>query len=119
MVLKKLSEFEEKMGLPSFRQGVDLLAGPTGRRIENILGHVEKLSADPNSVDRIMHTMELLKLIQEMDKQGTLARLESLMKALPKGKSGEAMLAKMDSMMKELGPRLDKLVKVADALTGP
>ena len=104
-----LDSWEKKLGLPSLKAMTSIAIGPTGKRLSSILQRIEKLSGDAQSLGQVL---ELLKLIQEMDKAGTLERLETVLKALPKGKQAETLAKTLES----LGPRLDKLGALLEAV---
>lgn len=101
-----LEGIEKRFGLPSLREVSALLSGINLKRLDSLLAKLERLSKDStNAVD-------LLREIHQMDKDGTLGRLEHVLTLLPKGKDNANLL----QLLKELGPRLDKLTQLADAL---
>lgn len=106
-------QFEERMGLPSLKEVTSLLSGPTGKRIDNLITRLEKLSQDKST---IVQVIELLNLIQQMDNAGTLDKLNELLRNLPRGKSGQALVLELRKAIAELGPRLDKLSDLASTL---
>lgn len=108
-----LKSLEEKLGLPPLKQSLDLVTGPTGKRLEKLLDRLEALSRDGSTLPQVIR---LLEIIKDLDSRGTLARLDDVLKGLPKGKQGEALVAQLATLLKELGPRLDKLTHLADAL---
>ncbi|MDP2953338.1 MAG: hypothetical protein Q8O76_08505 [Chloroflexota bacterium] len=104
-----LHNLEKRVGIPPLKDILFLATGPTGKRLSSILQRLEELTKDARSLGQVL---ELLKLIQEMDKAGTLVRLEAVLKALPKGKQAEALAKTLES----LGPRLDKLGALLEAV---
>ena len=107
-----LGGIEKRLGFPPLTRVLDLLAGPTGRRVEKLLDRLEALSKD----DSLPQVQLLLEQVERMGQSGTLAQLDSILKGLPKGKQGEVMMGQLATLLKELGPRLDKLTHLADAL---
>lgn len=101
-----LEGIEKKFGLPPIREVSALLGGINLKRLDSLLAKVERLSKTSTE------TLELLRIVQQLDKDGTLARLEHTLTLLPKGKDSADLL----HLLKELGPRLDKLTQLADAL---
>ena len=107
-----LNELEKKFGLPPLRQAMDLAAGPTGKRLDRILDRLVKLNQDGT----LPQAIRLLELLRDLDKEGALARLEGVLKSLPKGKQGEVLVTQLTTLVKELVPRLDRLSRLADVL---
>jgi uncharacterized phage infection (PIP) family protein YhgE len=110
MVFKR---FEDKLGLPPLQEVTSLLSGPTGKRVDSLITRLEKLSQDKTAITEVL---ELLKLIQQMDNAGTLDKLNELLKNIPKGKGGQALVSELRQAITQLAPRLDKLSALASAL---
>ena len=110
MVLKKL---EDKLGLPPIKEIAQIASGPGGKQVNSILGHLEKITANP---EVIREARDLLILVQQMDDKGTLGRLLEVLTMLPKGKQGSDMMAGLKELLSEILPRLDKLQAVVEAL---
>jgi len=74
----------------------ELTTGETSRRLDKLLLRVERLSKDSSAIPQVI---ELLKLIQEMNRTGVLDKLITLLQSIPK-----------------ISPRLDKLSNLAKVL---
>ena len=79
-----LSRLEGRFGLPKLDRMVDLTdrisqipSGESGKRIESILGKLEKLSNNDGNLDR---ATELLGHIERLDSNGTLNKVDGLLK---------------------------------------
>ena len=97
-----LRQLEERLGLPPLQQGIGIIAGPTGKRLMALLGQLERLSKDKESLTNVM---ALLEAVERLDKAGTLTRLTELLKELKpltKGKAVEMLVEKLDTIEKLL-----------------
>lgn len=101
--MKRLETF---LGLPPLETVMSLLQGETGKRADRILGRLERLSKDSQGIGQ---AVELLKLVERLDQQGTLARLLELLKELPKSKDMVPLLERFE----KFAPFLEKLLKEA------
>ena len=109
-----LQGIEKRLGLPPLEQALGLVQGPTGKRIESLLGRLERLAKDGS----LPQMIALLKMVQEMDKQGTLQRLESVLKLLPTGKSAQSSVALVQLLAQQV-PKLDRLIGLLEAMAAP
>ena len=107
-----LKDLEKRLGLPPLRQTVDIMAGPTGKRLDRVTERLVTLSQNGT----LQQLNRLLELGQTPQAQATLARLESIMKGLPRGKQAEALLLQLIQALQDLGPRLDRLERLASIL---
>lgn len=109
--------FDKAFGPPA--EGIkvlrELTTGETSHKLDKLLSRVERISKDTSAIPQVI---ELLKLIQEMNKSGVLDKLITLLSNLPKGKSGQVLVTELSKVMAELGPRLDKLSSLASVLLG-
>jgi hypothetical protein len=105
-----LRALEEKMGLPPIREISKILSGEGGKRIDNILTRLERLSSNPEVLDQVRSLMET---IHEMGQTGELEKLDSIIKSLPRGKSGETMIAQLKQIIEGLDGKLEKLSNLA------
>ena len=80
--------------------------------MDRMLDRLEKLSQN-GTLDKLL---KLAELGQSPQAQQALVHLDSIMKSLPKGKQGDALLTRLISLLEELIPRLDRLERVAGAL---
>lgn len=97
-----LKTLEEKLGLPNLKDVTNLAIGPAGKRIDTVLARLEVLSKDTRT---LKDAIDLLKLVQELDKAGTLERLIELLKGLKpltQGRTAQALVEKLDKMEKLL-----------------
>lgn len=115
MVVKSLWELKKRMDeeFGSPREVIQLLSGDTGKRLDRILSMMIKLSEKGSS-----DTLALLRMVANLDQSGTLTKLESVLKLLPKGKDGRAMVMEVRHLATELGPKLDRLTAIAEAMLG-
>ena len=108
---------DESFGTPT--EGIktirSILTGDTGKRIDSLLGRIERLSANSESLPQVI---ELLKLVKELDDNGTLARVETMMKKLPSGRSGAVILTEIRSIADILETKVDKLSDLATKILG-
>ena len=77
---------------------VDLATGPTGKRINTLLGRLERLSQDKEGLER---AIDLLKQVERMDDKGALTRLDALLrdlKPLVTGKGAKGVLSRLDKL---------------------
>lgn len=110
-----LDEFEKRMGLPPLKE----ILGEGGdkgrasrlvgllRQLNPLMKRLENLSKDSHGM---ANTLELLRLVERLDQQGTLQRLDELLKDLQpllKSKSATALLDRLD----KLAPVLEGLLK--------
>ena len=107
-MMKKL---EERFGLPSLDSVMELVNGKTGQNLDRLLGRLEKLAGDKDSVKDVKELLDLLKVL---DERGTLERLSSILDALPKGKNQAAVVALLTSLVE----RLDRGLKLLEAFKG-
>ena len=89
-------KIEERFNLPPLKKAFSFLTGPTGKRIEAIIHSLETLSEDTATIHAITH---LLELIERMDKDGTLDKLNVTLEhigPLTRSKNLKLMLDKLD-----------------------
>jgi len=91
----------------------ELTTGETSRRLDKLLLRVERISKDTSAIPQVI---ELLKLIQEMNRTGALDKLITLLQSIPKGKSGQTLVVELRKAITEIAPRLDKLSNLAKVL---
>ena len=106
-ILDKVAGLGEKMGLPPIRQVLGMLEGDSGKRLERLVVKLEKLAQDSAG---LMNATQLLTLVCKMHEDGSLEKLDELLKdlmALSKSKTATALLEKVESM----APMLGKLLK--------
>ena len=99
-----LTELEKRLGLPPLQQVADLAEGKTGERVERILGRLERLGKNSQGLGQ---ALELLRLVKQLDDQGSLQRLEGVLKDL------QPLLTS-----KSLPVLLERLEKLAPLLAG-
>lgn len=107
--------FDDNFGTPtealkSFRE---LVSGESGKRIEDMLTKMENLSKDASNLKNVI---DLLKIVQELDKSGGLARLDSIMMNIPKGAESKALAGELDKLASVFGPKVDKLITLAETI---
>lgn len=107
MVLQRL---EEKMGLPPLREISSILSGDGGKRIETILTKLERLS---DNQEVLIQATKLMEMIHAMGKLGELDKLDSILKSLPKGKSGATIVSQVAEILKGLDTKIEKLSTLA------
>ncbi len=108
MVLPRL---EKKLGIPPLQDITKILSGEGGKRIESILLKLDKLSDDQ---EVLVGIRQLLEAIHEMDQTGELDKLDSILKSLPKGKSGATMIAQVKEILDGLDKKIEKLTQLAN-----
>jgi len=108
-----LKDFEDKVGLPSLTSLVSLVSGESGRRVESVITKLERLSRNH---DTIKEATELLRIVQALGATGDLERLDSILRNLPKGKRGQAMLADVKELISTLDSKLEKLTSLASTI---
>ena len=105
MVMRRL---EEALGLPPLH---DVLDPVKGARFEKLLARVEKLLARLESFSHDSDkAKELLLLVERMDQNGALTRLDILVKdlqPLAKSKALEGLLGRLEKM----APLLEEILK--------
>ena len=106
MVLDRIKKkIEETYGLPKFESISELAVGESGKRINILLGRLERLSRDRQGLEM---ALELLKQVERMNETGSLERLIELSRdlvSLTKGKKAGKFL-----------DRLEKLEKIVDTI---
>ena len=105
-----LGRMEEKLGLPPLREVSKLLSGEGGKRVEAILKKMEKL-VDNHEV--LIEAAKLMEIIHEMGKTGELDKLDSVLKSLPKGKSGVTIMSQVKEILISLDGKIEKLSRLA------
>ena len=101
------------MGLPPIKELAQLLSSENGKRIDRILTRLDNLSKDQSSVTEVTR---LLELVCELDRTGALARLDSILSHIPKGKGGQALIIEVRHLVVELGDKIDKISDLASAI---
>ena len=99
-----LKNLEQKLGLPPLEKVLDLTSGEQGKKINTLLGRLEKLSKDKQGLELAVN---LLSMVERMNGSGSLDKLTELTKELnqlAKGKQAQKLLQ-----------RLDKLDQLADS----
>ena len=94
---------EQALGLPDLDKVLPLVQGESGKRVERLLARVERLSKDSAGLGQ---AVELLKLVERLDKEGTLQRLDELLKDLAplmKSKTAHEMVARLGQLGDLLG----------------
>jgi len=100
-----LERLEERFGFPPLDDVKKLVTGDTGKRVNLLVARLERMSKDSSG---ILGAVELLKLVRELDQQGTLQRLLDLLKELSpivKGKQAGILierLGKLETMLQSL-----------------
>lgn len=110
MVLQK---FQEKFGLPDLKDVNEILTGEGGKRIDNILGRLENLSSN---TEALKGAVDLLKLVKELNDNGGLEKLDSILNKLPKGKNQAATIAELGKLLSGLEGKLEKVANMAQML---
>lgn len=105
-----LRALEEKIGLPPLREVTKILSGDSSKRIEALLGKLEKLGENRGV---LVEAIKLMEMVHAMAQSGELDKLESILKSLPKGKSGENMVAQVKQILDGLEGKIEKLTKLA------
>ena len=108
-----LKELERRLGLPSLVDVTSLLSGDSGKRIDSILTKLEKLSSNQ---DALKEAVTLLQLVKELGQTGDLAHLDSILKNIPKGKTGQNMLIEVRHLISEISDKLDKVSNLATTI---
>ena len=99
-----LKNLEQKLGLPPLEKVLDLTSGEQGKKINTLLGRLEKLSRDKQGLELAVN---LLSMVERMNGSGSLDKLVELTKELnqlTKGKQAQKLLQ-----------RLEKLDQLADS----
>mgnify|MGYP001572626677 CR=1 FL=1 len=89
-------KLEKRFNLPPLEKAFAFLTGPTGKRIESIILSLDKLSKDASTIHDVTH---LLELIERMDKEGTLDKLNITLRSigpLTRSKNLKLVLDKLD-----------------------
>ncbi len=111
--LKKF--FDETFGTPA--EGIktlrELTGGETGKQLNLLLARVERLSKDSSSLPQVL---ELFKLIERCGQAGYLKDLNGILQNIPRGKTGQALIAELRKAIDEIVPRIDKLANLAKVL---
>jgi len=111
--LKKM--FDQTFGTPA--EGLktlrELTGGETGKQLNLLLARVERLSKDSSALPQVL---ELFKLIERCGQAGYLKDLNGVLQNIPKGKSGQTMVAELRKMIDEIIPRIDKFASLAKVL---
>lgn len=105
-----LGRFEEKLGLPPLREISNILSGDGGKRIETILGKLEKLGSNQ---EVLIQATKLMEMIHTMGQLGELDKLDSILKSLPKGKTGANIVSQVAEILKGLDSKIEKLNTLA------
>lgn len=105
-----LGRLEDKLGLPPIREITKILSGDSGKRIEAIIGKLEKLG---NNQETLLAATKLMEMIHAMGQLGELDKLDSILKGLPKGKAGATLVAQLTELLNGLDSKLDKLNSLA------
>jgi hypothetical protein len=105
-----LSKFQEKLGLPDFHEVNEMLTGESGKRIDNILSRLEKLSSNAES---LKSAIDLLKIVRDLNGNGGLEKLDSILTKLPRGKNQAATIAELSKLLAGLEAKLDKVADLA------
>lgn len=100
-----LGDIEKKLGLPRLSEVSDLLTEDRMTRMNTLLARLERLSKNPEAIKQ---AMSLLRLIKELDDNGTLTRVNLLLEELGPITRGKALNRLLD--------KVDKLVKVVEVL---
>lgn len=108
-----LRPLEEKLGLPPLRELTEVFSSDNGKRMDAILSKLIKLSSNQGAFSQ---ATELLKVVQDLGRTGDLERLDSILKSLPKGKSGQAMLTEVKNLINDLDKKLDKVSNLAQSI---
>lgn len=102
---------EKTLGLPPLKEALQglrhLAEGETGARLDRITARLVKLSTDSQGNAQ---AMELLRLVERLDQQGSLQRLDEVLRDLQpivRSKGANALLQRLEG----LAPLLDKLMK--------
>lgn len=91
---------EKKFGLPPFKEISNLLTDEKLRQINVFLTKVQALSKE---FEKLAEAKDILVLIKQLDDQGALERLNTLLQELSpivKGKALEKLISKLDSVEK-------------------
>jgi len=104
-----LKKIEEKYGLPSLQGIVNLLSGEQASVLRDILTRAEKLSKQEQM---LKDAITLIGLIGEIDRKGTLTRLNETLKLI------EPMV-KDKTLINKLLNRFDKMEKLLTELAKP
>lgn len=91
----------------------EFTSGETGKQFERLLARVERISKDTSALPQVL---ELFKLIERLGQQGYLKELDDILKHIPKGKSGEALVVELRKAVEAIVPRLDKISNLARVL---
>lgn len=102
-----LDKLERKLGLPKLAEMTSLLSGDSGKRLEGIIGKLEKLSESDKNLQEIA---TLLNTIERLDQSGALVRLDDILKELVVLSKSKSMKSAVDAAI-QLGPMLKDLVK--------
>ena len=100
-----LKNLEQKLGLPPLEKVLDLASGEQGKKINALLGRLERLSKDKESLEL---AVSLFNMVERTNSSGSLDKLIELtreLNQLTKGKQAQRLLQ-----------RLEKLDQLADSL---
>ena len=99
IVLDKLRQkVEQQYGLPKLESVVGLTTGESGKRLNTLLGRLERLSKDKQSLEV---AAQLLQKVEGMNSSGSLDKLLELTKelnSLAKGRQGQKLLERLDKL---------------------
>lgn len=112
-MVSRFRELEKKMGLPPLTEMLGLVSGENGKRMNIMLGRLEKLAGN---MDSLREAIQLLRLVQELGREGYLKQLDSILEHIPKGKGGEVMISELRQIIVIFSEKIDKLSKVASQL---
>jgi len=109
--------FDKTFGTPA--EGLKTLrefaSGETGKQFTLLLARVERLSKDSSSLPQVL---ELFKVIERCGQAGYLKDLNGILQNIPRGKTGQALIAELRKAIDEIAPRIDKLANLAKVLMG-
>ena len=97
-----LDRLEQRLGLPPLKEMSDMMTDEKIKQLGALLAKLDKLSKDTSAIKDMV---VLLQLIKELDQQGTLGRLDSLLKELgpiTKGQTAAKLVEKLGKIEKTI-----------------
>lgn len=113
MVAQRKSPFERMLGLPSLGEFKEVLSGPMGRQLNTLLGRLEKISQDQEGLSE---TRRLLEYCQQLNRDGTLDKVEAILGKLPQGVTGKNTIIELRKLLDDLATKLEKFSSIISLL---
>jgi len=109
---KARQQVEEKAGLPPLEDLKSLSSGETGKRVDSILGKLERLSReDP---EKLKEAKEFLQVAAELHREGAIADLNQALDKtiqLVRSKKAQTVFNQVWRRLEEIFPAVKKFVE--------